>query len=121
MQAWANGLIKAERTARTVATIWVSAARTVFGWAVGEKLVTRNPFAGWRVKVPKRIRTRETKSFTEDGIQMILGAALAVKVHRKLMRRIVGVRGLLPTAALVWVRSRSCGAPTLRNVMAFMP
>jgi integrase len=83
MQAWANGLINAERTARTVATIWVSAARTVFGWAVGEKLVTRNPFAGWRVKVPKRIRTRETKSFTEDEIQMILSAALAVKVHSK--------------------------------------
>ena len=83
MQAWANGLITADRTARTVATIWVSAARTVFGWAVGERLVARNPFAGWRVKVPKRIRTRETKAFSEDEILTILNAALAIKVHSK--------------------------------------
>lgn len=83
MQVWANGLIKPDRTARTVANIWVSAARTVFGWAVGERLVARNPFAGWRVKVPKRNRTRETKAFTEDEIQTILSAALAVKVLSK--------------------------------------
>jgi hypothetical protein len=49
----------------------------VFAWAVGEKLISRNPFTGWRVKVPKKLRTRETKAFTEDEIGVILNAALA--------------------------------------------
>ena len=74
MQHWANGLINSDRTARTVANIWVRAARTVFAWAVDEKLISRNPFIGWRVKVPKKIRTRETKAFTDDEINVILTA-----------------------------------------------
>ena len=60
MQEWANGLISAERTARTVQAVWVNAPKTVFGWAVQEKLVPRNPFVGWRIKVPKTQTTRET-------------------------------------------------------------
>jgi integrase len=83
MQQWANGLIDAGRTARTVADVWVRAARTVFAWGIDEKMITRNPFVGWRVKVPKKIRTRETKAFTDDEIKTILSAALAVVVHNK--------------------------------------
>jgi integrase len=79
MQTWANGLINAERSARTVADIWVSSARTVFSWAVGEKLISRNPFVGWRVKVPRKTRTRETKALTNDEISTILTAALAIQ------------------------------------------
>jgi integrase len=83
MQHWANGLINSDRTAGTVADVWVRSARTVFAWAIDEKLVTRNPFVGWRVKVPKKIRTRETKAFTNDEIKTILNAALAVEVCSK--------------------------------------
>jgi integrase len=83
MQQWANGLINSDRTAGTVADVWVRAARTVFAWAVDEKLISRNPFVGWRVKVPKKIRTRETKAFTNDEIKTILSGALAVKVRSK--------------------------------------
>jgi hypothetical protein len=83
MQQWANGLINSDRTAGTVANIWVRAARTVFAWAVDEKLILRNPFAGWRVKVPKKIRTRETKAFTEDEIDTILSAAQTVQPRSK--------------------------------------
>jgi len=83
MQEWANGLINSDRTARTVADVWVGAARTVFAWGIDEKLISRNPFTGWRVKVPKKIRTRETKAFTGDEIKKILSAALAVKVRNK--------------------------------------
>jgi integrase len=79
MQQWANGLINADRTARTVADVWVRAARTVFAWAIDEKLISRNPFTGWRVKVPKKIRIRETKAFINDEINAILNAALAVE------------------------------------------
>jgi integrase len=83
MQAWANGLIDSDRSARTVADVWVGAARTVFGWAVDEKLLTRNPFTGWRVKVPKKTITRETKAFTGDEIKTILKAASAIEVRSK--------------------------------------
>ena len=83
MQEWANRLIEFGRTAGTVADIWVRAARTVFAWGIEEKLIARNPFTGWRVKVPKKIRMRETKSFTDDEINTILSAALAVEVQSK--------------------------------------
>ncbi len=83
MQLWANGLIDTGRSATTVADVWVGAARTVFGCAVDERLISRNPFIGWRVKVPKKIRTRETKAFTDDEIKTILNAALAIKVRSK--------------------------------------
>ncbi len=63
MQAWAQGLINGERSAATVRDTWIGALRTVFAWAVNDaKLVGRNPFVGWRITVPKKIRTRETKA-----------------------------------------------------------
>jgi integrase len=83
MQQWANALIDADRTAVTVADVWVGAGRTVFRWAVDERLISRNPFVGWRVKVPRKIRTRETKAFTDNEIKAILSAALAIKVRSK--------------------------------------
>ena len=83
MQGWANRLIDSERSAYTVANIWVRAARIVFAWAIDEKLIYRNPFTGWRVKVPKKIRMRETKSFTEGEIETILSAAVAIEIRSK--------------------------------------
>ncbi len=83
MQQWANGLIGRERTAQTVADVWIGAGRTVFGWAVEEKLLSRNPFTGWRVKVPKKHSTRETKAFTDHEIKTILKAATAIEVRSK--------------------------------------
>jgi integrase len=80
---WARGLINESRTAATVRDVWVVACRTVFGWAVGTKILTRNPFTGWRITVPKKITTRETKAFTEDEIQVILRAAAKVNVRSK--------------------------------------
>jgi integrase len=78
MQEWANKLISEDRTARTVMDVWVRSCRAVFTWAVEEKLIRRNPFTGWRVKVPKRIQNRETKAFTNDETNTILSAALKV-------------------------------------------
>jgi integrase len=83
MQAWAKGLINEGRSPRTVRDVWVVAARTVFAWAIGEKLLTRNPFVGWRITVPKRITTRETKAFTDDEISTVLSAAVAMVVRSK--------------------------------------
>ncbi len=84
MQMWANGLIDSDRAAGTVARVWVRATRTVFNWGVAEKLITRNPFVGWRIKVPKEIRTRETKALTTAEISTILNAALAIAVRSKI-------------------------------------
>jgi integrase len=83
MQEWANKLITADRTATTVSDVWTASGRTVFGWAVEEKLMARNPFAGWRVKVPKRIQTRETKAFTTAETGVILSAASKVEARSK--------------------------------------
>jgi hypothetical protein len=83
MQQWADGLINDQRSPVTVRDVWVIAGRTVFAWAIGKKLVTRNPFTGWRVKVPKKINTRETKAFTDGEINAVLSAALAVQPRSK--------------------------------------
>jgi integrase len=77
MQAWANGLINSERSARTVSGGWIGACQTVFEWALGQKLVAHNPFEDVKVTVPRKNRTRP-KALTTDEIQMILGATLAI-------------------------------------------
>jgi integrase len=83
MQLWAEGLINDERSPVTVRDVWVIAGRTVFAWAAGKKLIMRNPFTGWRITVPKKSKTRETKAFTDDEINTVLSAALAVRPHSK--------------------------------------
>ncbi|MGB7102558.1 MAG: tyrosine-type recombinase/integrase [Xanthobacteraceae bacterium] len=84
MQEWAKGLISNERAAVTVRDVWVIAGRTIFAWAVEAKHVTLNPFTGWRIRVPKKRRTRETKAFTKDEIATILRAAMKIDVCSKM-------------------------------------
>jgi integrase len=76
---WMIGLISKERSAQTVATVWKTALKTVFTWALGEKLVKSNPFTDVRISVPRRNEERETKAFTPDEAEIILNAALAYK------------------------------------------
>ena len=75
---WLRSLIGPERSARTVRDVWKVAAHTVFAWAVGQKLVTRNPFAAVKVTVPRTARTREGKWFTQEEIETILRAAISI-------------------------------------------
>jgi site-specific recombinase XerD len=75
---WARGLVTAKRRPRTVNEIWVSAARTVFGWAVEERLITDNPFESIAVTEPRRVQYRETKAFTPEEAATILRAACAI-------------------------------------------
>ncbi len=84
MHEWAKGLINTERAAVTVRDVWVIAGRTIFAWAVEAKHVTRNPFTGWRIRVPKKKRTRESKAFTKDEITTILKAAMKIEVRTKM-------------------------------------
>jgi integrase len=74
---WMVGLIDENRTARTVATVWKTALKTVFTWAVGEKLIVGNPFKEVRISVPRRTMERETKAFTTEEAEVILWAGLA--------------------------------------------
>jgi integrase len=82
VQKWARGLVSPERSARTVNDVWIVAGRTIFGWAVKEKLVTLNPFEGARITVPRKNTTREHKAFSPQEIKNILGAAQAISSPR---------------------------------------
>ena len=63
IKTWLEGLItehdprikpRARRSARTIRLTWIAAGKRVFGWAVDQKLVSKNPFADMRVPVPRR-------------------------------------------------------------------
>jgi integrase len=83
-QKWSKGLITKERTERTARDVWVIASRTIWSWAIGEKLVTRNPFTGWKLTVPRPTSTRESKAFTTDEANTILSSAAAIVVRSKM-------------------------------------
>jgi integrase len=81
-QAWLDGLIDPDgtrgqrRSAYTVDATWRSAARCVYGWALGKKKVDRNPFAACKIDVPRKKVTRG-KAFTATEVSTILRAATA--------------------------------------------
>jgi integrase len=76
---WMMGSMTAKRSAKTVATVWKTALKTVFAWAVNSRLVKSNPFKEVRISVPRRNVERETKAFTAEEAATILKAALAYK------------------------------------------
>jgi integrase len=79
-QRWATSLVTEKRSRRTVSDVWVTAAKTVFAWAVAEKHIAANPFADVSIRVPKRVINREDgKGFSPSEQQTILRAALAIK------------------------------------------
>jgi hypothetical protein len=69
---WIDSLINDERNAFTVANVWLSASKAVFNWAVGQQLITANPFAIVKVTKQKRIRERPGKTFTNEEAAIIL-------------------------------------------------
>jgi integrase len=77
-QEWADKLVSAERSARTVHDVWVIAARTVFAWAVGHKHTKQNPFKTVRVSVPRKKVSRAHKAFNVDEVEIILRASLVI-------------------------------------------
>jgi integrase len=78
-QDWCRGLINEKPSAATANEVWKSAARTVFGWAVGQRLLPRNPFEDIKITVPKKVRTREDgRAFSPEEMKIILRAASAI-------------------------------------------
>jgi integrase len=91
IKTWLEGLItehdprikpRARRSARTIRLTWIAAGKRVFGWAVDQKLVSKNPFADVRVPVPRRKTNRETKAFTDEEIETILRASSSASKTR---------------------------------------
>jgi integrase len=96
-QRWLDGLKTADRSARTVRDIWLSACTTVFGWGVRHGRIEVNPFKDCVVEVPRRVSTRETgKAFNAEAM-IILSAALRVEVLP------IGRRGWQWSATRRWV------------------
>lgn len=63
-RAWSKALITPNRSALTVRTVSVNAARTVYAWAKMERLITNNPFEEVSVTVPRKVKNRENDAFT---------------------------------------------------------
>ena len=73
-RTWITGLVGENRSADTVASVWIPAARRVFGWAAQNKHIALNPFTEARVEKRKRTTTREGEWFTDEEIALILRA-----------------------------------------------
>jgi integrase len=72
---WIQSLVTNERSAATVDKNWLTASKTVFGWAVRHKDISRNPFANIALTIPKKRKLRE-RAFRTEEYQAILKAAL---------------------------------------------
>jgi integrase len=57
---------------------YLKATKTVFGWALEQRLISQNPFADVKVTVPKRKQLRETKAFRPPEWRAVLSASLKV-------------------------------------------
>jgi integrase len=77
-QDWTKSLTD-KRSASTVRTNWITASKTIFGWAVEHKRIPHNPFAQVKITVPKKHRLRETQAFLQDEWRTILRASLAIR------------------------------------------
>ena len=75
---WIRGLVTSERSAHTVKKTYLNACKTVFGWALEHKLVSRNPFADVKVTVAKRKQLRETQAFRPTEWRVVLATSLKV-------------------------------------------
>ena len=84
-RSWIAGLVTEGRSANTVREVWLSASRTVFGWGLRHKRISKNPFSDIYVDVPKKMRLRETKAFRPEEAAVILRAALTYG-HPKTMQ-----------------------------------
>jgi integrase len=76
-QAWISSLTN-KRSPSTIRKNWITASKTIFGWALEHKHIPRNPFMQVRITVPKKYRLRETQAFLPEEWRVILRASLAI-------------------------------------------
>ena len=76
-QKWVRSLVKNPPSAQTVRRTYISASRTVFGWAMEHKHIAHDPFKEAKITVPKQRKNRETQAFRPEEYRVILKASLA--------------------------------------------
>ena len=110
---WARRLVTPERGPRTVNDVWITSARTVFGWAVEERMISANPFEGVRVAEPRRVRYRESRHLRPRRRRQFCVPHLQSK-SRALRSRghSAGCRGSVRTRERGPEKSRSCAERT---------
>jgi integrase len=76
-QEWITSRVTDKRSAQTVQKIYIGSLKGLGRWAVRQKdiPVARSPFEQVTIVVPRQTRNRETRAFTTDEMQIILGAA----------------------------------------------
>ena len=79
---WARKLVTPKRAPVTVNDVWITAARTIFDWAVDERMLTKNPFEKVRVSEPRKVHHRESQAFTAEEAATILRASHAIREPR---------------------------------------
>ena len=89
-----NPRTKKPTSLRTVKDSDLAGLKAVFGWALANRKMTTNPAADVTLKVPKTIRTRDERGFTDTEAHAIL------KASRSLTR---GREGAKMAAAKRWV------------------
>lgn len=62
----------------TVRNGYLGGIKPVFQWAVNNRIIPINPVAGVKVSVPRRIRTRSERGFTDAEANVVLAAASRV-------------------------------------------
>lgn len=81
---WKNALLvadadgKRQRGQYTVRHKYLGAVKPVFGWAVSNKLVAINPVLGVKIAVPRRVRRRAERGYTDEEAKIVLEASLAI-------------------------------------------
>lgn len=71
---WKDSLVGGKASGKTVNTVWLNAARTVFNWIKDQRKITTNPFDGIKVATPRKNSTKG--EFTEEDAEAILKATL---------------------------------------------
>ena len=60
---------------RQCSRFYIASLKAVGRWAVKQRHVTRNPFEGCSIVVPRKLQNRETRAFTNAEVQTVLSAA----------------------------------------------
>lgn len=66
------------RSQVTVKHKYLGAVKPVFAWAVKNKLIPENPAVGIYVGVPRKVRNRAERGYTEAEAKRVLGAAIEI-------------------------------------------
>jgi integrase len=83
-QEWITSRVTDKRSAETVQKIYIASLKALGRWAVRHKHIASNPFEQVTIVVPRKTLNRETRAFTADEVQGVLGAASKITTEATL-------------------------------------